>query len=281
LVVEELLRSRGISFRPSGRDYLIKCLNPNHDDSNPSLRIDKISGLGHCFACGWRLNLYKKFDEVPPVNSIRLAKLKDKIKMIKDSLVDIEFPDGYTPYNHSYRGISATTLKRFEAFSTELVEELKDRIVFPIRNMYGKIVVFNGRQTHSDEGKKYTFYPRHISPECYPVIIPNEYNSIIIVEGIFDMLNLQDKGLYNAVSVFGTQALKNNTANKLLPYKVQAIQKIFILFDGDDAGRTAATEIEPLLIEHGFMTEIIELPDGVDPGIMNVEQIDQIKEYIK
>lgn len=279
--VEELLRSKGLSFRPSGRDYLIKCLNPNHEDSNPSLRVDKISGLGHCFACGWKLNLYKKFDETPPVNSIKLAKLKDKIKMIKTSLSDIELPDGHTPYNHSYRGITAATFRKFEAFSTDLVEELKDRIVFPIRNMYGKIVAFNARQTHSDEGKRYIFYPRNIAIECYPVIIPSEFTTIVIVEGIFDMLNLYDKGVYNVVSVFGTQSLKHNTANKLLPFKVQGIQKIYIAFDGDTPGKEAAIEIEPILQEQGFLTEIITLPDGLDPGGMTKEQVDQLKEYIK
>ncbi len=281
MVVEELLRSKGIAFTPSGRDYLIKCLNPNHEDSNPSLRIDKVSGIGHCFACGWKLNLYKKFDETPPVTSIKLAKLKDKIKEIKESLSDIELPHGHTPFNRAYRGISAATFRKFEAFSTDLVDELKDRLVFPIRNMYGKIVAFNARQTHSDEGKRYIFYPRNVAVECYPVIIPKEFTNIIIVEGIFDMLNLYDKGIHNVVSVFGTQSLKHNTANKLLPYKVQGIQKIFIAFDADAPGRAAASEIEPLLQEQGFLTEIINLPDDLDPGALTLEQVNTIKEYIK
>jgi hypothetical protein len=43
--VEALLIEKGISFTSSGKDYLIKCLNPDHDDSNPSLRVDKINGV--------------------------------------------------------------------------------------------------------------------------------------------------------------------------------------------------------------------------------------------
>jgi DNA primase len=281
VVVEELLRSKGLSFRPSGRDYLIKCLNPDHEDSNPSLRVDKITGLMHCFSCGYRNNLFKKYDVTPPVNSIKLAKLKDKIKDIKMSMSELEIPEDSTPCNHAYRGISASTLRKFEAFSIDSIDELKDRIVFPIRDVNNKIVVFNARHTHSDEGKKYIFYPTHSSVECYPVIISKNFTSIVIVEGIMDMLNMQDKGVYNCVSVFGTQALKHNTARKLLPYKAQGIQKIFILFDGDDPGRNAAKEIIPLIEEQGFLVQNIVMPEGLDPGAASAEYINTIKEIIK
>jgi DNA primase len=95
------------------------------------------------------------------------------------------------------------------------------------------------------------------------------------------MLNMQDKGVHNCVSVFGTQSLKHNTARKMLAYKAQGIQKVFILFDGDNAGREAAKEIAPLLEEQNFLTQIIVMPEGLDPGSASAEYINTIKEIIK
>ena len=35
MTVEELLIEEGIQFKQSPADYVIRCLNPEHDDTNP------------------------------------------------------------------------------------------------------------------------------------------------------------------------------------------------------------------------------------------------------
>jgi len=57
----ELLQKNGLGYSVSGRDYLIKCLNPEHEDNNPSFRIDRVSGAAHCFSCGFKTNIFKYF----------------------------------------------------------------------------------------------------------------------------------------------------------------------------------------------------------------------------
>jgi hypothetical protein len=42
----ELLQKNGLGYSVSGRDYLIKCLNPEHEDNNPSFRIDRVLVVG-------------------------------------------------------------------------------------------------------------------------------------------------------------------------------------------------------------------------------------------
>lgn len=59
--VLELLQKHGHKVKPSGQDYLICCLNPEHEDNNPSMRIDKISGIFNCLSCGFKGNLYKYY----------------------------------------------------------------------------------------------------------------------------------------------------------------------------------------------------------------------------
>ena len=48
--VEELLVAKDIPYKVSGKDVVIKCLNPDHDDSNPSMRVDRHMGMFNCFA---------------------------------------------------------------------------------------------------------------------------------------------------------------------------------------------------------------------------------------
>ena len=61
MTVLELIQSNKLEYKVSGKDFLIRCLNPEHNDRDPSLRIDKLTGIGHCFSCGFKLNIYKYF----------------------------------------------------------------------------------------------------------------------------------------------------------------------------------------------------------------------------
>lgn len=279
--VENLLTAKGVYFIPSGKDFLVKCLNPEHNDSNPSLRIDRVTGISHCFACGWKKNIFKHFGVLTTNSSIRVAKLKEKIQEIKLATLEVGLPDGHTPYTQVFRGISIATLKHFGAFYTNEVEKLADRIIFPITDVTGKYVAFNGRHVLSDSQPKYVIYPGGRTLPLFPNIVAEDVKTIVLVEGMFDMLNLYDKGLRNAVCCFGVTTLKSNTGDKLLAFKVQGITKIFILFDGDKAGREAAKELKPMIEEAGFVVEIISLPDDTDPGELDQESVDQIKEYTK
>jgi DNA primase len=278
--VGKLLSDKGIAFKVSGRDYVIKCLNPEHDDSNPSLRVDKVSGLAHCFSCGWKHNLFKFYNVDPPLTSIKLLKLKEKLTNLK-RVNDLQMLEGARPVRNVFRGISIETLTKFEAFYTDSIQSMVDRIVFPIRNISGRITFFIGRYVNSDAPPKYLMYPEHSYIGCFPEKIDREFTSIVLVEGLFDFLNLYDKGIKNAVCMFGIQALKYNISAKLQLYKAQGVHKIFLMLDGDTAGRTAATELQPLIEAEDFVVEIINLPDDEDPGSLSQEDVNTIKEYIK
>ncbi|WP_459625862.1 CHC2 zinc finger domain-containing protein, partial [Enterobacter hormaechei] len=51
--ITELLDLKGIEYRDTGGDILIRCLNPDHEDAHPSLRVDPDSGVFHCLSCGF------------------------------------------------------------------------------------------------------------------------------------------------------------------------------------------------------------------------------------
>lgn len=276
-----LLKEKGIPYSISGKDYVTKCFNPDHDDKSPSFRIDKTTGIAHCFSCSYKTNIFKFYGLLTNNVSIRVAKLKEKLKELSVSANGLDPLDGAKPYTKTYRGISIQTLKTFGAFYTENVESMVGRIVFPIKDIRNKTIAYVGRNLLSDSGARYLNYPANAAIPLYPVKFAEKFTSIILVEGLFDMLNLYDKGIHNVVCTFGTAKLLNDISTKMLSYKVAGIERVFILYDGDTSGRDAAEKMKPLLEDAGFITEIISLPDDVDPGIMDDADLESIKEYIR
>lgn len=276
--VLEVLNKNNLNFTVSGRDYLIKCLNPDHEDTNPSFRVDRFSGVAHCFSCGFKTNIFKYFGIFTNPVPLRIMNLKKKLQQLRVSR-EQELPQGYTPWTKPFRGISVQTLKHFEAFYTNQVEKLQDRIVFPITDITNKIQVFVGRHTLSNGNPKYLNYPSGVEMPLYPSYLQEPQKSIVLVEGIFDMLNLYDKGLKNSVCCFGTNIIQNSTKEKLLPFKAQGVTHVYILFDGDEAGEKAAKQLKPVIEQDEFIVEIIKLPDGLDPGELDQIDVTSIKEY--
>lgn len=276
----ELLQKNGLAYTVNGRDYLVKCLNPEHEDTNPSFRIDRINGAAHCFSCGFKTNIFKYFGVFTNPVPLRVANLKRKLQELK-TVVSLTYPVGYTPWTKPFRGISTQTLKHFNAFYTNQVEKLQDRIVFPISDVTNQIKVFVGRHTLSNANPRYINYPSGVQLPLFPSYLEQSSRSIVLVEGIFDMLNLYDKGMKNAVCCFGTNTLQNNIGEKLLPFKAQGVTNVYILFDGDEAGEKAAKQLKPLLEKDEFIVEILKLPDGVDPGELDQFDVTSIKEYIQ
>lgn len=279
--VLELLQSKNISYTPSGKDYLTKCFNPEHNDSNPSFRIDKVTGIAHCFSCGFKTNIFKFYGILTNNTSIKIAKLKEKLQALKEVNNGLEMIKGAKPLTSAFRGVSLATLKEFEAFYTDTDEEMVDRVIFPIKDIRDKTTAFVGRHTMSSGNPRYMIRPSGAQVGLYPAKLPNHPKNIVLVEGIFDLLNMWDKGAKNVVCVFGTSKLFNDTAAKLMPYKVMGVEKIFILFDGDEAGKTAATKTKPLIEECGFTVEVVNLPDGMDPGELDQDYVDSIIEYTR
>ena len=110
--------------------------------------------------------------------------------------------------------------------------------------------------------------------------------SIILVEGLFDMLNLWDKGLRNVVFTSGTSfgAVKKrrkqaNNIEKLLQYKYQGVNTIYIMYDGDTPGRDAAENLKNYIGDK-FVTQIVDLPDDIDPGKLSDLEVEHIKQVI-
>ena len=271
--VQDLLDKKDIRYMPKGRDFLVRCINPEHEDRNPSMRVDQITGVFQCFSCEYKGNLFTHFGEKANQLQLKRELLKKRISEKRADSIGLSFPKSAVPYIGNWRNIKPETYKRFEAFNS-VDKDHVSRIVFPVRDMSGRIVAFNGR--HTAQGiPKYMITPAGARMPLFPVVQPIQ-GSVLLVEGIFDMINLHDKGLTNAVCCFGT---KNINTAKLSMLKIQGIGSVEIFFDGDDAGQQAASKVKEMCEEVELVTRNIHLKD-TDPGALTENQVIKLRDKL-
>jgi DNA primase len=270
--VEDLLKSKDIPYLPRGKDYEVTCLNPDHPDRNPSMRIDQVTGIFNCFSCGFKGNLFTHFGEKVNKMEMKRQLLKKKIDEVRAESVGLQMPEGYSPYIGNWRNIRAETYREFEAF-IHAGKDFTGRICFPVRDRSSRIVAFQSRTT-GDQQPKYLNTPPGAKMPLFPVVEPIQ-GSIILVEGIFDVINLHDKGLTNAVCCFG---VKNVTEEKLQVLSVAGVDSIDIFLDNDEAGQTGADRIRELCESIGLNTRNIAFGDkALDAGALAKPQVDKLK----
>ena len=277
MTAEELLAEKGIDYQLKGQDALISCLNPEHDDTNPSLRVDKVTGIMHCFSCGFKGNLFTYYGAPASPLEVRIHRIKEKIAATRAQTVGISLPKDRIDWaGGGFRNISEETLRIWQAFTWN-APKFEGRIVFPVRDLTGKTVALIGRLITGMTEEKYYIYPQGVKLPFCPAKVKPIQNRVILVEGIFDALNLWDKGLKNTVCCFGTQQMD---WVKLSLLKLQGVNGIDIIFDGDEAGRRAAEVIKGVAEQLELSVQIVNLPEGEDPGNLVHDQIRRLKERL-
>ena len=284
MTVEELLSKKGIYFVSKGKDVLVKCFNPEHEDSSPSMRIDREDGVYHCFSCGFKGNLFKDCNVYRNIFGSRVRSVLDAIGEVRTVSVSYPIPDNSFNFNKMFRGISAGIMSKFGAFTNDSVE-WENRIIFPLSDATGTIKALIGRSMYSNQPPKYMVKPEGVKMPIFPLpkhVTPLN-NSVCLVEGIFDALNLIDKGMENVICCFGTQQLDRAViAEKLMPYRILGVEKIFLLLDGDEAGRKAAARLKEVIIHNtDFLVDIIPLAEGTDPGDMSLQDVQSLKKHLQ
>ena len=256
---------------PTGKDFVVRCLNPEHDDRNPSMRIDQVTGIFNCFSCEYKGNVFTHFGEKANRMEIQRQLLKKKIKKVREESTGIELPRDAVPYIGSWRDIRPETYKNFGAFLSS-AKEFTGRICFPIKDRTGKVVAIQSR-TQTNQMPKYYNAPFGAKMPLYPIVQPLQ-NSVLLVEGIFDVLNLHDKGLSNAICCFG---VKNFNEEKLEVLIVQGISNIDIFLDNDEAGQQGAAKVKELCEKFGLTTRTINFGNKfIDAGALSQSQVDKL-----
>lgn len=186
---------------------------------------------------------------------------------------------GYAPAveveGWNFLGSRLTTTKKAGVEAGLLVEKEKggsydrfrDRIIFPIADISGRICGFGGRIV--GEGQpKYLNSPESLifskSNLLLGLFQQKEHirrsNEAVLVEGNFDLISLVAAGCTNVVAPLGTALTREQ-----LRLVKRFAERVTLLFDGDTAGRQAAVRGVPLFLAEQIAGRIALLPGGHDP----------------
>jgi len=279
--VEDVLTEKGIYFLPNPNkpsEVIVRCFSGMHEDKNPSLSFNLEKGVFNCFSCGFKGNTQQFFSglgitETPTLTTkigVKINKLRKKLETIREGS-EVRLPEPIINITHSFKGISAKTLKEFDAFFTDS-NGFSEYVCIPIyqhkklRFVEGRYKVLNS----TSDMPKYLRKPNGVSVSniLFPLDKITNFSHIILVEGLFDVLKLHDLGYNNSLCIFGTQNFTSEKAKLLDEY---GCRKVTILMDGDAAGKNAAAKIAKLLDTRNIETNVVTLSDGLDPGSFNIE----------
>ncbi|MBX9990555.1 DNA primase [Phreatobacter oligotrophus] len=150
-------------------------------------------------------------------------------------------------------------------------DRFRDRVMFPITDLRGRVVAFGGRALEKDVPAKYLNSPEtdlfHKGSLLYNAHgareVSHRSNRIIAVEGYVDVIAMVMAGFGETVAPLGT-ALTEGQLDLLWKMAPEPV----LLFDGDKAGRRAAyraIDIALPLLKPGRSLLFAALPEGQDP----------------
>jgi DNA primase len=146
-------------------------------------------------------------------------------------------------------------------------DRFRGRLMFPIEDINGYVIAFGGRIIGEGE-------PKYLnSPESSAYVkgrnlygLARAKNAVrrdetlIIVEGYFDLLALWNNGIPNVAATLGT-ALTREHVDLIKRYT----GAVAITFDTDAGGKAALERSLSLFLEKGLRAKAVVLPDGKDP----------------
>lgn len=146
-------------------------------------------------------------------------------------------------------------------------DRFRDRIMYPINDVRGRIIGFGGRVLNEGQPKYLNSPETEIFNKRYTLYgLDKAYQSIrnsgtaIIVEGYMDVISLHAVGITNAVAALGT-AFSVEQARNLRHYA----KEISFAYDSDAAGQNATLRALSTVRAMGIPIKVITIPDGKDP----------------
>jgi DNA primase len=150
-------------------------------------------------------------------------------------------------------------------------DRFRDRVMFPITDIRGRVIAFGGRALEKDVAAKYLNSPEtplfHKGATLYNIATAraaaHQGAPVIAVEGYVDVIAMVTAGFEATVAPLGTALTEDQLA---LLWKLN--DEPVLCFDGDGAGQRAAyraVDIALPLLRPGKSLKFALLPQGQDP----------------
>ena len=150
-----------------------------------------------------------------------------------------------------------------------LYDRFRDRVIFPVHNISGRIVAFGGRTLRTD--KQVAKYQNSPESEIYSkkrelyglyfakkAIQQQEY--AILVEGYLDVISMHQAGIENVVASSGT-----SLTTEQIRLIGRFTKNITVIYDGDPAGIHASLRGIDMILHEGMNVRVVLLPEPEDP----------------
>ncbi len=165
-----------------------------------------------------------------------------------------------------------------------LSDKFRERVMFPIHSVSGRVIAFSGRTLRADNPAKYVNSPeteiyiksRNLLGIYFAKSDIAREDRCILVEGNVDVVMMHQLGITNVVASCGTS---------LTVEQVRLIKKftenITVMYDGDSAGIHAAERAVPMILAEGMNVRVVLLPDGDDPDSFSRKHSrDEVREFV-
>ncbi len=186
-------------------------------------------------------------------------------------------------YKEEY--LKMTGLTKARESDGHLYDPFRDRVIFPVHNISGRVVAFGARTLRSD--KKVAKYLN--SPESEIYSKRNEIYGLyfakraiqqqdcaIMVEGYLDVISMHQVGIENVVASSGTSLTQQQI--RLLS---RFSRNMTVIYDSDPAGIKASLRGIDLILQEGLNVRVVLLPDGEDPdSFARSHTADEVRQYI-
>ena len=199
------------------------------------------------------------------------------------ALCEKAIEDGYKP---EYLVATGVCIQKDDG---TLVDKFRERAMFPIHTVSGRIIGFGGRTLRSDYKErnigKYVNSPQtevyDKKTTLYGIYFAKSEiarrDRCILVEGYLDVLSMHQLGITNVVASSGTS---------LTVEQVSLIRKftenVTIMYDGDAAGIHAAERGIGLCLKGGLNVRVVLIPDGDDPdSFARKHTLEEVKSFIE
>ncbi|MDE6033377.1 MAG: toprim domain-containing protein, partial [Muribaculaceae bacterium] len=187
------------------------------------------------------------------------------------------------------KGYSAEMLKSTGLCSASergtLYDKYRDRVIYPIFGLSGKVLGFGARTLKSDKGiAKYMNSPEsiiyHKSNELYGLYQARRaivtLDKCILVEGYMDVISMSQRGVENVVASSGTSLTDGQIT---LIHRFTS--NVTVIYDSDPAGIKASIRGIDMLLAQGLNIKVMLLPEGDDPdSFAKAHTLEEIQQYM-
>jgi DNA primase len=169
---------------------------------------------------------------------------------------------------YSYEELIKARIINKSKIEGKYIDYFRDRIIFPIFSLSGRVIGFGGR-VFDDSLPKYINSPETLvynkGSNLYSLNFAKEdirkKDYLIIVEGYTDVLITQQYEFNNVAASLGT-ALTTRQIDLIKRFT----DMVLIAYDADSAGNMATLRSLDLLVKAGLEVKVIDLPQGYDPA---------------